>query len=309
MPTILEEFKYRCSLVLNVHYDEATARLGGLFEWLDSTPETKEIITSLWDEHPPESFLSQATPMKPPPASTPEQVAAVGLHFMELCRRGKGLLDVTVEYGIQPSYNTSSIQARSDEALRRFVLPGLQYLRHKLEEAEHDASEQIPIHARVMFDYPPEIMSSLRAFQKDHPSFERNAFVIIQFGRTSAHVAISEAIQATLGRFGLSALRADEKEYHDDLFGNVMTYLYGCRCGIAVFERLEEDQFSPNVALEVGFMRALRKSVCLLKDKTLRELPTDLIGKLYKPFDPQDPKGTIPAVLEKWLRDKDIVAV
>ncbi len=77
--------------------------------------------------------------------------------------------------------------------------------------------------------------------------------------------------------------------------------------GIALFERLEEDEFNPNVSLEVGYLRALRKPVCLLKDKTLKTLQTDLVGKLYKSFDPQDPKKTIPRELENWLRDKEII--
>jgi len=32
-------------------------------------------------------------------------------------------------------------------------------------------------------------------------------------------------------------------------------------------------------------------------------LQADLAGKLYKPFDPHDPEGTIPAQLTKWLED------
>lgn len=79
--------------------------------------------------------------------------------------------------------------------------------------------------------------------------------------------------------------------------------------GLAVFERLEEDDFNPNVSLEVGYMHALKKSVCLLKDRTLKTLQTDLVGKLYKIFDPQDPEATIPDELEKWIRDKDIITI
>ena len=51
----------------------------------------------------------------------------------------------------------------------------------------------------------------------------------------------------------------------------------------------------------------LRKNVCLLKDQTLKNLPTDLIGKLYKEFDPQDVEKTLPDQLEKWMKDKGII--
>ena len=53
---------------------------------------------------------------------------------------------------------------------------------------------------------------------------------------------------------GLTAVRADEKESTPNLFENVLTYLHGCRFGIAVFERLVGDEFNPNVFLELGYM-------------------------------------------------------
>jgi len=157
--------------------------------------------------------------------------------------------------------------------------------------------------------YPLEITESLERFLRDYPEIHRNAFVMMKFGKTKAHDLIIDAIRSTLDQYSIHALRADDKQYHDDLFPNVLTYIYGCRFGIAVFERLEEDDFNPNVSLEVGYMIALKKSVCLLKDKTLKNLHTDLVGKLYKTFDPQDAENTIPPDLEKWLRDKDLINI
>lgn len=61
------------------------------------------------------------------------------------------------------------------------------------------------------------------------------------------------------------------------------------------------------MALEVGYMMALGKNVCLLKDQTLTTLQTDLVSKLYKKFDPQDPVASIPPVLEKWMKDWRII--
>ena len=51
------------------------------------------------------------------------------------------------------------------------------------------------------------------------------------------------------------------------------------------------------------------RPVCLLKDKTLKTLQADLVGKLYKTFDPQDPVNSIPPEIEKWLRDKEIITL
>lgn len=105
----------------------------------------------------------------------------------------------------------------------------------------------------------------------------------------------------------MTGVRADGKEYHPNLFENIQTYLHGSRFGIAIVERLTGDEFNPNVSLEIGYLLALRKPVCLLKDRTLRALSTDLTGKLYRSFDPQSPETSIPAELEKWMRDRHLL--
>lgn len=154
---------------------------------------------------------------------------------------------------------------------------------------------------------PIEIKESLERFKNDHPDPTKVAFIMMQFGETKAHDEIVKAIRTALKSHGIKGVRADDKQYHDYLFPNVMTYLYGCNIGIAVFERIVAEEFNPNVSLEVGYMFALNKPVCLLKDKTLNILHTDLVGKLYKEFDPQDPINTIPDEITRWLKDKSII--
>jgi hypothetical protein len=53
-------------------------------------------------------------------------------------------------------------------------------------------------------------------------------------------------------------------------------------------------------------MFALIRKVCLLKDRTLTSLQTDLVGKLYREFDTQDPQRTIRPHLAKWLADYEL---
>ena len=65
----------------------------------------------------------------------------------------------------------------------------------------------------------------------------------------------------------------------------------------------EQEDFNPNVSFEVGWMFGLQKQVCLLKDRTLKTLHTDLVGKLYRTFDPQDPVASIKVELERWVAD------
>ena len=154
---------------------------------------------------------------------------------------------------------------------------------------------------------PPEIQQSLQNFRLDHPDPKKVAFIMMKFGKTAAHDRIVQGIKEALTPYGVKAVRADDKDYHADLYPNVLTHIYGCGFGIAVFERIEREDFNPNVSLEVGYIMALGKHVCLLKDQTLSSLQTDLVGKLYKTFDPQDPIASIPPVLTKWMQDRGII--
>jgi len=88
---------------------------------------------------------------------------------------------------------------------------------------------------------------------------------MMRFDATDAHTSILEGIKKGLEAADLTGIRADERHYHDDLFNNVLTFMHGCGFGIAVFERLEENDFNLNVTLEVGYMLAMQKPVCILK--------------------------------------------
>jgi hypothetical protein len=154
---------------------------------------------------------------------------------------------------------------------------------------------------------PVEIKEALTRMRSDYPDPSKVCFIMMKFGKTKTHDRIVSCIKKTLAMYGITGIRSDDKQYHDDVFYNIQVYLYGCAFGVAVFERLEADQFNPNVSLEVGHMIAQRKPVCLLKDQTLETLQADLLGKIYRKFDPQDPEGTIQPELSRWLRDMGLV--
>ncbi len=181
-----------------------------------------------------------------------------------------------------------------EELASQYVKAILEAMKQKTEKISDDA---ITI---------PEIAKEIEAFNADHKG-KKTAFIIMQFSKTNAHDKIVQTIKDTLNNHGIVGLRADDKEYADNLFANIKTYMHCCDFGISVFERILEDNFNPNVSIEVGYMMGLRKNVCLLKDQTLKNLPTDLIGKLYKEFDPQDVGKTLPDQLEKWMKDKGII--
>jgi hypothetical protein len=153
---------------------------------------------------------------------------------------------------------------------------------------------------------PPEITVSLERLRGKYPDPKKLGFLIMRFTESKPFQRIVDAIKKTATEYGLVLIRADDEQFHADLWGNVRTLLHGCGFGIAVYERIDKDEPNANVGLEVGYLMAMNKPVMPLKDKTVQALHSDLTGKLYKPFDPHDPEGTIPTQLSKWLADNGI---
>jgi len=144
------------------------------------------------------------------------------------------------------------------------------------------------------------------AFLQDHPEPERNIFLMMRFTPGSQYEAITKTLRTIFTRYGLSVLRADDKDYTGDLWENVCTYMLGVRYGIAVFEEIDVREFNPNIALELGFMLALSRRCLILKDRRMPRVPTDIVGKLYKEFDTYNIEDTIAAAVTSWVRDVGI---
>lgn len=297
MPNIIYDFRRRRVLVENVTFSEAKTRLSGLLKWMQEQAGIKAVIDKLKGEVDAASLVKDCDPNTPPEAATPEEIAAIGILLMEKCQAGDEIFQLALTWGITPSYSTTKLQAYTDEAMHRYVEPALDFIEQHLEAPQEEDVANI---------VPPVIAESLQRFRENHPFKSKTAFIMMRFQDSPAHQKIDMAIRSALAAHGIDAVRADDKQYHEDLFPNVLTYIHGCGFGVAVFERLVNDEFNPNVSLEVGYLFAQKKPVCLLKDQTIKTLHTDLVGKLYRPFDPQEPIKTIPPVLGKWLNDQGL---
>jgi hypothetical protein len=142
----------------------------------------------------------------------------------------------------------------------------------------------------------------LDRFVDDHSVFEKNVFVAMRF-RSAPHFAqVYSAIKEGLASHGLKTHRADDKVYplDGDLWNNVCVYMMGCKYAICVFEEMDEREFNPNVPLEYGFMRAMNRQVLLLKEQRMPKMPTDITGKLFKPFDMMDIDASIKKQVALW---------
>ncbi len=143
--------------------------------------------------------------------------------------------------------------------------------------------------------------TALRAFLEDHPEPDRNVFVIMRFHETDQFEEIHAAIRDALAARGLTAVRADDRDYTGEVWTNVQVYMTGCRLGIAVFEDIEERNFNPNVAVEVGYMIAKQKRLLLLKERRLPNMPTDVVHRLYRPFDVHKITETVTRQVSEWV--------
>jgi nucleoside 2-deoxyribosyltransferase len=157
-------------------------------------------------------------------------------------------------------------------------------------------------------EVPTEVRQSLAHFKSQHPHPLRVAFLMMRLQDSAVHKTIHEVVKKTLAKNCMLALRADDHQFHKDLFWNVLTYIYGCGFGVAVFERIEEESFNPNVAFEVGYMMALGKPVCFLKERTLKALHTDLVGHLYRTFDAHRIEESMPPAIESWIADHEVLS-
>lgn len=156
---------------------------------------------------------------------------------------------------------------------------------------------------------PIEITKSLSIHRNDFPENVESAFIMMKFGNHAIYEIIVNTIRETLKPYNIVSLRADDKYYHSDLFWNIITYIYFCRFGIAIFDRIETDEFNSNVSLEIGYLLALQKPLLILKDCTIKTLPTDLINRLYHEFDTRNPEVTIPPIIKKWMKNNRIGAI
>jgi len=147
------------------------------------------------------------------------------------------------------------------------------------------------------------LAEDLVTFLRDHQDASKNVFLMMRFRSGSQYDDIARAIRDEMKTYGLNVVRADDKDYTGDLWTNVCLYMLGCSRGITVFEEIDEREFNPSVALELGFMLALNKRCLILRDSRMRKMPTDIVGKLYKEFDTFDIDASVRRGVRAWLHD------
>lgn len=153
---------------------------------------------------------------------------------------------------------------------------------------------------------PPSLLGALRSFLQEHP-FDTNVFGTTRFPadelREEDPVALAlTAARETCRKYGLQLHLASDRAIDDDLWTNVAGHMWGCRYGLAIFENRIGRGLNYNLTIEVGSMLMTGRRCALLKDTSIERTPTDLVGRIYKDVDLDEPRS-VTAAVSSWIED------
>lgn len=128
-----KDYRYRANQLLALDFEDATPRIVGFVKWLEADPDVTAVLSEL-RKRDVDSFVKGAGHQRPPRPETPEDVAAVALAIIDTAIEHKTeIYRVGMQLGIR-AY-TSKLQDTSDEILKRYVRPLLQYLETQVFES------------------------------------------------------------------------------------------------------------------------------------------------------------------------------
>jgi hypothetical protein len=157
---------------------------------------------------------------------------------------------------------------------------------------------------------PPELTAPRRDFLARH-TFDTNVFAMTRFPVPKDEDAESQAdgdpvapalavAREACERHGLELHLASDRAMSDDLWSNVAAHMWASKYGIAFFEDRADKGLNYNMTIEVGSMLMTGRRSALLKDVSIERMPTDLVGRIYKEIDLDDP-GSVAGAVEDWI--------
>ena len=147
---------------------------------------------------------------------------------------------------------------------------------------------------RPLIGFKVEMQNRLNSFP-----YERNVFLMMKF-RTNNEL-VYDFIRDNLKKNGFNCVRSDQHEWNiTKNIHNPIAALYCCKYGIALFDEPEEgNDFSPNVAYELGMMHLQGKDCLILKHTKLPKMPFDLIKDLYNIYSKE---LEIKSIVLEWIK-------
>jgi hypothetical protein len=152
---------------------------------------------------------------------------------------------------------------------------------------------------------PPRWAKGIKELLDRYP-FETNVLCMTRFHRPDKPDDpigdVIETVKSALASHGLQLHLASDAIVEDTLFANVAAYMWACQYGFALFEDRVGLGLNYNVVIEVGAMIMAGRQTALLKDTTAPDMPTDLVGHIYKPIDFSD-LAAVNAAAHQWAAD------
>jgi hypothetical protein len=133
--------------------------------------------------------------------------------------------------------------------------------------------------------------------------FETNVMLITRFPGSADDPFndLIDRLRETCALHGLNLHLASDGNAEDTLWPNVVTYMWGSKYGIVIVDSLE-GVLNSNVLIEVGGMLMTGRRCAILRDDSVPNMPTDLVGHIYKPVDLKD-HDAVEQAIHRWLRD------
>lgn len=174
----------------------------------------------------------------------------------------------------------------------------LEALFQKYNKNSHELFEISPKHTYRLVTPLIGFKSQMERKMVLHP-FQNNVFLMMKF-RGPKNQRVYQYIKKTLSAHDLNCVRADED--HWDITRNAynpVAVLYCCKYGIALFDEPEPgNDYSPNVAYELGIMHDQGKECLILKSAEIERVPFDLVKELYVNYDDN---LELEGILESWI--------
>lgn len=185
----------------------------------------------------------------------------------------------------------------------------------RLQQDDEEARARCMQELDDLLMFPPDHIgheTQLAEFWKAG-GYHRSVFIMTKFPRPPASATAKDAeLEKVLAAVSKAVKDANfipriarDARYHPMLWDNVELHLLGCRQGIAVVEDRYLPELNPNVVMEWGWLRAMKKPVLFLIEKDFENLRADLSGLLSDTFPWDTPEASIGDAVTAFLEHQE----
>jgi len=128
---------------------------------------------------------------------------------------------------------------------------------------------------------------------------EKSVFIMTKYpdGKDAAKDAelkrVIKLVTDAVTECGFFPHLAANKKYHPNLWENIEFYLLVCGRGIAIVENKFNEKLNPNVAMEWGWLRAMKKPVLYLIEEKVDVIPPDVVALIKDRFQWDNPEPVV----------------